>query len=147
MRHSDRLIFIGDEILHTNKAKCLYKMNSEELNTPYTVIITDIRRIGEVKKYFEFTSSIFCRVNFSDTAYPHYESKICLIDDIESEIEIMINKLSTRNVDRYDIIIQEMLNLSWSGAILSKNEISLVELVYGNTAHLLREGIFMSVFL
>lgn len=146
MKGFDRLVFIGDEILHTNKAKCLYKMNSGGLNIPYTVIVTDIERIGEMKKHFEFASSVFCRINFSDTTYPHYESKICLVEDIENEISIIINKLSVHNVNCYDIIIQEMLNLSWSGAILYKNEISLIELVYGNTTHLLRDGIFYERF-
>ena len=140
------LIFVGNQIIHTKKARSLYELNEQKLNIPFTVILTDIQRINEVKNYFQTASSVFCRINYSDNTYPHYESKICLIDNIENEITIILNRLNNYNINYYDIIIQEMLNLSWSGAVLSKKGISLVEMVYGNTAHLLRDGIFYERF-
>lgn len=141
-----RFIFIGNQIINTQKAKSLFELSKQKLNIPLTVMLTDIGRINEVKSYFQPSASVFCRINYSDTAYPHYESKICLVNDIERQINIMLNKLNDYKIDYYDIIVQEMLNLSWSGAVLSKNEISLVEFVYGNTAHLLRDGIFYKRF-
>ncbi|MDU1892357.1 MAG: hypothetical protein E6767_16855 [Dysgonomonas sp.] len=141
-----RFIFIGNQIINTQKAKSLFELSKQKLNIPLTVMLTDIGRINEVKSYFQPSASVFCRINYSDTAYPHYESKICLVNDIERQIKIMLNKLNDYKIDYYDIIVQEMLNLSWSGAVLSKNEISLVEFVYGNTAHLLRDGIFYKRF-
>lgn len=141
-----KFFFIGQEVLHTNKAKCLFDLHEQGLNIPLTVIVTDLNSLSRIYDYFNINFSIYLRVNYSDFAYPHYEYKICNLLNVETELKIILNKLRSKNVNHYDIIVQEMLNLTWSGVALKKSNILLLEIVYGNLSYLLREGIYFKRF-
>jgi hypothetical protein len=135
---------ISNHIIYTNKVKSLIDLDKNNLLVPKTVICNsqvDMRLVIGIMKLLH-NDWFYVRIIYSDTVYPHYIHSLTNLDNIKYDINKLITEAINNNIQRYDLVIQPLLEFTWSGAILIKNKYIFVEIVSGAPNVLFRKGYF-----
>jgi len=131
--------------VHTLKANSLIEMYNDKLPSIQTVILNGLSDAirTETKSIIAAwkTQRLYVRICVSDNEYPHAYAQICLSSVWESAIGTLLEKAKAdRGFKHYDVTIQPFLCESSSGAILCKNNMTILEAVDGNGFTLHRLG-------
>lgn len=139
MKKSD---FLNTRKLFTSKAIGLYDLFTSGYRIPYTIILQEGQSFAKIPSLVAATNYKYwyIRFNFSDIDYPHHISLVSEKEDILKNLSKLSNHVRTLGENKYDIIIQPMLNFSYSGAALIKENHTLIELVSGHPWSLFRLG-------
>jgi hypothetical protein len=144
-----KLYLLTPNSLHTQKAISLVELFHKKVVVPTTIIFQDeiqIKSANDIIKALDF-DYFYVRLNFPDNVYPHHFSTCSSKNDILIDLRSFIKEAKSQKKNKYDIIIQPILNFQWSGVALVKDDLILIEIVFGHPISLLRLGEFKFRFL
>ena len=135
---------------YTQKVAGLLSLINEGLPVPPTCFVDSSKGCKDISKnvleFLRKTSSnaYYLRLCFSDNQYPHYFSELADKHDVLIAVSRLLAEAEITGTKHFDIIIQPLLSLAVSGAILVKQNRVLIESVLGAPPTLFRNGIINS---
>mgnify|MGYP001606698720 CR=1 FL=1 len=130
----------------TVKAKGLVNLFNKGLRIPLTILFSsskDIKEATNILNIYKNDNNIYyIRFNFSDNDYPHDITCFANNQNIQEQLSSLFKAIAVLKKDKFDVIIQPMLQTDWSGGIMVKGNNLLVEIVQGNPRILFRNGFF-----
>lgn len=131
----------------TGKAKSLIDLDKGSKCIPPTFICShENEQIDQFLSRFvqenEDYSLFYIRLCFSDYLYPHCLSRLSNARKVSISTHELIQEAINMKIDKYDVLIQPLIKLRWSGAIYAGHNRLLIESVHGAPPLLFRNGMF-----
>ena len=125
---------------HTEKARGLLRMAAAGLRIPSTIIssATDSHHVIELFATWRRPLT-FARICYSDTEYPHSVTRLLPRND-PTGLVTMQAELRAAVLRKADFVLQPLLTYRAAGAVLHRDDVTLIEAVDGAPNTLLRDG-------
>ncbi len=136
----------------TEKTNSLLELGKNNINIPQTAIINS-DNLDLINEFIEVVLSwnvndYYVRCCFSDVNYPHYFSNFTKKDFLKKDISSLIGCAKEKNINKFDIICQPLLEVTeWSGGLIKRKESVYFEIVKGASMVMFRKGQFYARYL